>query len=196
MTHTRSHVFETKGICPRFSIVQIFKLKGTPQSLPLTILISKVIQNLSKGHCSFIIPLIQENSQSFHLLNCLQRIRLYKLKVKGENVYKGLMTLIPLKWKRMVLLCNLWFVKHVSLGKQCFLKILVYTMDCIHLKKKKKTEFSKWFRKIHLFILKNQGTQPRSQVKVYNNNNNKHFRVVCENIKSFPTYCFWVVANT
>ena len=138
MIHTRSHVFETKGIRSCFSIDQIFKLKGTPPSLPLAILIRKAIQNLSKGHCSFIIPLIQENSQSFHLFNCLQRIRPYKLKVKGENVYKGLMTLIPSKWKRTVLLCNLWLVKHVSLRKQCFLKILVYTTDCIHLKKKKK----------------------------------------------------------
>ena len=197
MTHTRSHVFETKGIRPRFSIGQIFKLKGTPPSLPLTILISKVIQNLSKGHCSFLIPLIQENSQSFHLFNCLQRIWPYKLKVKGKSVYKSLMTLIPLKWKRTVLFCNLGLVKHVYPRKQCFLKILIYTTDWIHLKKK---VFSKRFRKIHLFILEklrytteitSQGTQQQQQQQ-----QQKHFWVVCENIKSFPTYHFWVVANT
>ena len=71
MIHTRSHVFETKGIRPHFSIGQIFKLKGTPPSLPLAILIKKVIQNLSKGHCSFIILMIQENFQSLHLFNYL-----------------------------------------------------------------------------------------------------------------------------
>ena len=43
MIHTRSHVFETKGIRSRFSIDQIFKLKGTPPSLPLAILINKVV---------------------------------------------------------------------------------------------------------------------------------------------------------
>ena len=108
------------------------------------------------------------------------------------------MTLIPLKWKRTVLLCNLWFVKHVSLRKQCFLKILVYTTDCIHLKKKKKNSFQNGLEKSIFSFLKNQDTQPRSQIKVHNNNNNnnKHFWVVCENIKSFLTYRFWVVANT
>ena len=112
------------------------------------------------------------------------------------------MTLIPLKWKRTVLFRNLGFAKHVFPRKQCFLKILIYITDYIHFKKKKK-KISKWFRKIHLFILEksrytteitNQGTEPRSQVKVHNNK--KHFWVVCENIKSFPTYHFWVVANT
>jgi hypothetical protein len=44
--------------------------------------------------------------------------------------------------------------KHVSPRKQCFLKILIYTTDCIQLEK---SIFS---------ILKNQGTQPRSQVMV------------------------------
>ena len=69
--HTISHVFENKGIHPHFSIGQIFKLKSILPSLPLTILISKVTQNLSKGHCSFINLLIQENFQSLHLFNCL-----------------------------------------------------------------------------------------------------------------------------
>jgi hypothetical protein len=109
--------------------------------------------------------------------------------VKGESVYKGLMTLIPLKWKRTVLYCNLGFVKHVFPRKQCFLKILIYITDYIHLKKKKKG-FQNGLEKSIFSILTNQDTQPRSQVKVHNNN--KHFRVVCENIKSFSTYCFWV----
>ena len=109
-----------------------------------------------KGHYSFIILLIQENFQSLHLFNCLYRIWPCKLKVKGESVYKGLMTLIPLKWKRTVLFCNLRFVKHVSPRKQCFLKILFYTTDCIHLKN---MSFQNGLEKSIFSILTNQGTQ-------------------------------------
>jgi hypothetical protein len=56
--------------------------------------------------------------------------------MKGESVYKGLMTLIPLKWKRTV-----FFFFFTTLGlsnmspqENNVLKILFYTTDCIHLK--------------------------------------------------------------
>ena len=90
--------------------------------------------------------------------------------MKGENVYKGLMTLFLLKWKRTVLFCNLGFVKHVSQRKHCFLKILIYTIS-------KQMSFQNGLEKKNLFILDksrytteitNQGTQPKSQVKVHN----------------------------
>jgi hypothetical protein len=70
--------------------------------------------NFSKQyHCFFIISLIRENSQSLHLFNCLRRIQPYKLQEKCKYVYTSLMTLIPSKWKRTVLFCNLRVCQHV-----------------------------------------------------------------------------------
>ena len=120
-------------------------------SLLQTILTCKVIQTFQKYHCFFVILLIRENSQSLHLFNCLRRIQPYKLQEKCKYVYKGLMTLIPSKWKRTVLFCNLRVCQHVFPRKQKFLKIVVYIMDCIHLKK---NEFSKWFTKSIFSFLK------------------------------------------
>jgi hypothetical protein len=62
----------------------------------------------------------------------------YKLKVKGESVYKGLMTLIRQSGRERFCFATLGFVKHVFPRKQGFMNIVIYTMDCIHLKKKKK----------------------------------------------------------
>ena len=77
-----------------------------------------------------------------------RRIQPYKLQEKCKYVYKGLMTLIPSKWKRTVLFCNLRVCQHVFPRKQKFLKIFVYITDHIHLK----NEFSKWFTKSIFFI--------------------------------------------
>ena len=72
--------------------------------------------------------------------------------------------------------------------------------------KKKKKSFQNGLEKSIFSFLKNQGTQPRSQIKVHNRDHKSRYTttiptkkkiwVVCENIKSFPTYCFRVVTNT
>ena len=67
--------------------------------------------------------------------------------------------------------------------------------------------------KVHLFIFEilspkevhNQGIQSRYTTKITSQGTQlikniqqqqKFFRIICENIKSFPTHIFWVVANT
>ena len=178
MIHTRSHISKLWDILPSLSIKlsflnmiqtisQISKLGAfslvcqevrissqehvsiiTPKNIDL-----QSYPNFSKKyHCFFIILLIRENSQSVHLFNCLRRIQPYKLQEKWKYVYKGLMTLIPSKWKRTVLFCNLRVCQHVFPRKQKFLKIFVYITNCIHLKKN--DEFSKWFTKSIFSFLK------------------------------------------
>ena len=155
-------------------------------------MICKVIQTFQKYYRFFIVLLIWENSQSLHLFNCFQKIRPYKFKVKSEYVYKGLMTLIPSKWKRTVLFCNLKVCQHVFPRKQKFIKILIYTNELHPFQKMsfqndlKSPSFHFW----NTFF--KRGTQLRYKIKVHNWDHKSSYTVKTQDIqKQKKNWIIW-----
>ena len=146
MIHTRSQISKPGAFSLVCQWVRISSQEHVSISTPNNIDLQSH-PNFWKYHCFFIILLIRENSQLLHLFNCLRRIHHYKLQDKCKYIYKSLMTLIPSKWKRTIMFCNLRVCQHVFPRKQKFFKIFVYITDCIHLK----NGFSKWFTKSIFF---------------------------------------------
>ena len=148
-----------------------------------------LIYKIIIGHSSFCW--FETTFNHFISLIAFKGFGLTSLKWKMK-VFIRFMTLIPLKWKRTVLFCNLRFVKHVSPRKQCFLKILFYTTDCIHLKN---MSFQNGLEKSIFSILTNQGTQQQQknlgcllEHKIFLD---ILFLGCCKHLKTFSIKCFW-----
>ena len=176
MIHTRSHISKLWDILPSLSIklsfLNMIQTISQISKLGAFFLVCQEVRISSQEHVSIITPKnidlqsypnFSKNIIAFssfcwfgktlnHFISSIafRRIQPYKLQEKCKYVYKGLMTLIPSKWKRTVLFCNLRVCQHVFPRKQKFLKIFVYITNCIHLK----NEFSKWFTKSIFSFLK------------------------------------------